>query len=392
MAWSFRGQASIVLTTCACAGAAHGQQLLHRMTDAQCQSVGGHIITYTNTAGVGPDIGDCLVPPRIRGGGVGGGGRAGDLGRALDDLGGALGTLGDVFGRRHAPPAEPDPDAQRRAWQAHCNAEFNEAKAEVDAGNDRADRYDPGGAIPHYERAIGLLRECGNSRAVAIVEKNLAIAQKRYAAVRPDDRVPDARRRFGGDDPYRDPNPFGGADQAPRGAAPGAGKPAAAAAASSCDDFGGTLDPGGACRVIGITRSDCEDSLHGQLTTANGYQYCEFDPAAAADDEGAPAGAPPGSLRDRIANKMRRPQPAPGRVGQPAAPATAAAAPQGGAATSPDPVSTSGSDRDALLHDYLNSRDPTTGGTRGGDLGARRPGFTNLPPLPLGKDPQEGDR
>jgi hypothetical protein len=44
-------------------GGLSAQQLLHGVTQQQCSSMGGRILTFTNTAGVGPDVGDCFVPP-----------------------------------------------------------------------------------------------------------------------------------------------------------------------------------------------------------------------------------------------------------------------------------------------------------------------------------------
>ncbi len=52
------------------ARAANGPQLFHRLTKQQCSDRGGRIITYTNTAGQGPDVGECFVQASLAGGAV----------------------------------------------------------------------------------------------------------------------------------------------------------------------------------------------------------------------------------------------------------------------------------------------------------------------------------
>jgi hypothetical protein len=49
---------------------ATGPQLLPGLTKQECTARGGRIITYTNTAGVGPDVGECFVPANIAAGGA----------------------------------------------------------------------------------------------------------------------------------------------------------------------------------------------------------------------------------------------------------------------------------------------------------------------------------
>jgi hypothetical protein len=44
---------------------ASGPRLVRGVTLAQCSAMGGRITTYTNTAGRGPDVGECLVPPQV---------------------------------------------------------------------------------------------------------------------------------------------------------------------------------------------------------------------------------------------------------------------------------------------------------------------------------------
>jgi hypothetical protein len=42
--------------------------LTHGLTQQQCSAQGGRIITFTNTAGQGPEVGDCYVPPQLSAG------------------------------------------------------------------------------------------------------------------------------------------------------------------------------------------------------------------------------------------------------------------------------------------------------------------------------------
>ena len=46
-------------------GTSSGPSLVRGLTQAQCAARGGRITTFTNTAGVGQDVGECLVPPRV---------------------------------------------------------------------------------------------------------------------------------------------------------------------------------------------------------------------------------------------------------------------------------------------------------------------------------------
>jgi hypothetical protein len=48
---------------------------------------------------------------------------------------------------------------------------------------------------------------------------------------------------------------------------------------ASCGDAGGHMHAG-RCWVVGITRSDCQDQLHGQTVDSAGYQYCVYNTAA----------------------------------------------------------------------------------------------------------------
>src|SRR6185312_8378718 len=71
--------------------AAFAQQLFVGQTAEQCAAKGGHITVWSNTAGVGTDVGECYVPPSISNGGAAGGGSTGG-----GSTGGGSNTLGKV--------------------------------------------------------------------------------------------------------------------------------------------------------------------------------------------------------------------------------------------------------------------------------------------------------
>jgi hypothetical protein len=61
----------VLSTTLTIPNAARAQQLIPKTTGPQCAAWGGRILTWTNTAGRGPEVGECLIPPSGRGGGAG---------------------------------------------------------------------------------------------------------------------------------------------------------------------------------------------------------------------------------------------------------------------------------------------------------------------------------
>jgi hypothetical protein len=99
-------------------------------------------------------------------------------------------------------------NARRAARAAMCRRNHQLADEANKEGNEVLDRWDPGGAIPYYERAIALLSACGDRGNQAIIRGNLDQARKQYAAVRPDNRVDDAQSRYAKQNIYSAPNPF----------------------------------------------------------------------------------------------------------------------------------------------------------------------------------------
>lgn len=79
---------------------------------------------------------------------------------------------------------------------------------------------------------------------------------------------------------------------------PGDGQP--------CGDVGGMTHNHGQCWALGITRSDCQDPLHGTIVDSGGYQYCVYDAAAvaAADKQNPAVAQKEQSLRDRLADSL----------------------------------------------------------------------------------------
>lgn len=155
------------------------------------------------------------VPDRRHQGGGGGvisGGGSNRAAAAIGAAGVVLGVLGSMMHNHQTEQATREAErheAQRRAIaarQAYCRNNWLQATAANQRANDTFNRWDPGGAIPLYERAIALLRRCSDSRNIAIVHRNLDTARRQYAAIRPDNRVDDAIRRFGSN--VSQPNPF----------------------------------------------------------------------------------------------------------------------------------------------------------------------------------------
>jgi hypothetical protein len=65
---------ALIVLALACVGepsSGVAQQLYVMQTGPQCAARGGRIITWTNTAGQGTDVGECYVPPRAGGGAAG---------------------------------------------------------------------------------------------------------------------------------------------------------------------------------------------------------------------------------------------------------------------------------------------------------------------------------
>jgi hypothetical protein len=143
-------------------------------------------------------------------------------------------------------------NAQRAARTAACNRNYQMANEANSEANETLDRWDPGGAIPHYERAISLLSACGDRNNVGIVKRNLGIAQKHYAALRADNRVSDAQSRYAKQNIYTAPNPFA----APRNASGSSSAP-------------GTPWSG--------RREDCESAGSLERNTAAWFDMCVWD-------------------------------------------------------------------------------------------------------------------
>ncbi len=106
-------------------------------------------------------------------------------------------------GSRSTAPTGPSPAELRRV--ANCNAGIkanNEGTAKLASD-------DLGEAIALYQRAQGLVSACNDSKTVALINNNLAEARSRYAACcANDNRVDDARGRFGKDNFFEGDNPF----------------------------------------------------------------------------------------------------------------------------------------------------------------------------------------
>lgn len=160
------------------------------------------------------------------------GGSGPNYGAAIGSIGAALGALSDIAAEEEArQQAQRDrADAERRAY---CHGNWRQASADVESGNRIFNEWNPGGAIPYYERAISLLGRCGDSKNIAVVRRNLDQARKQYAAIKDDNRVSDALGRYGGNNFYdKGGNPFA------RAPADGAAKPPSADPRLSAEAIG----------------------------------------------------------------------------------------------------------------------------------------------------------
>jgi hypothetical protein len=111
---------------------AAAQQLYYKQTAAQCNARGGRIITWTNTAGQGPDVGECFVP-----GGLGAattrpalpGSGAVDLGATLDAAEQLMTGLGSLDASSGPPataaPSEDAPPALARGRRLLAMADMS---------------------------------------------------------------------------------------------------------------------------------------------------------------------------------------------------------------------------------------------------------------------------
>jgi hypothetical protein len=125
------------------------QQLISGMTGSACAARGGQITTWTNTAGRGPDVGDCYIPPRTgsvaapSGGGAGAALGAGFM--LLDALQNLLDSAPEHGGRAPAAALHSDwddylnsPEYQRekREWKEKYEREQQAREAAL---NDKTD-------------------------------------------------------------------------------------------------------------------------------------------------------------------------------------------------------------------------------------------------------------
>ncbi len=387
------------------------------------------------------DIADCVsVPPASRqqqgysGGGAGyrsggsvySGGGGTNYGAALGAAAGILGALGDLMDSGEegdAPQTYVQPDANdalRRAQAARdrqCRDNWAQGSAAVRQGNDVFNHWNPGGAIPSYERAITLFNRCGDSRNAGIARRNLDAARRQYAAIRDDNRVAEAYAKFGRGSPYTAGfNPFDNAAPAEQpvaalALAPGAvldqaaQKCAYAAEGSTERKRCMTAEEGRAIMAAdpGI-KAACglESNVEARGACAvNAYIRNIQQAAAKAGDEncyfrkdgspcypgggGASGNAKPGeSLRERLRRQLAAKQPAQdanleaeGSAGG----GNDASKQQTPGIAKADVTPPAPSNDDDPLANYLRSRN-AAGGLNDGDLGAGH--LNGLTPLPLG--------
>jgi hypothetical protein len=98
--------------------------------------------------------------------------------------------------------------AELAAWEARLRR-HREAARLVGQANELFDGWATGPAIAAYEKAERLFRQNGDQRNLNIVRQNLASARLLHAALNDVDRVENARRSYGGDNPFGETSPFG---------------------------------------------------------------------------------------------------------------------------------------------------------------------------------------
>lgn len=151
------------------AQAASSQQLYQKMTGAQCTALGGRIITWTNTAGQGVQVGECYVPPRAASGPSvpSPGAPANNAAAALGVASGVLDLVGAVQGLSGSAADDAAPSAQSPSDEPSQSASAGNA----DLLLARAHR--------NFERGARLNREgqpCDAARAFALAARQLADA------------------------------------------------------------------------------------------------------------------------------------------------------------------------------------------------------------------------
>ena len=299
----------------------------------------------------------------------------------------------DIIPCRRSGPQAADPAAARRDF---CNNQGRQARDEVSAGNDAMNKWNPSGAIPHYERAISMMESCDDKSNAAIVQRSLDTAKRQYAAVQPDNRVGEAIDRFGTHNsydsttaPFSEPShPQGGPAAAPLHEAMSPASIAANARAR-CDYLKSRADAWRNCmlaqEVRAILESDpainaacgwmndtaaknnCALQAYAQeiLPTrvdkdGNCYFLKSGQPCYPGGSAAAAGGKPTESLRESLARKMR--QDAKGDTSPVTDDEVDAAKPQPPSVKAQPPsqqvveTGSPGSDSDDPLQNYLQSR------------------------------------
>jgi hypothetical protein len=124
--FSFLAALLLVAAVAVATKPAAAQQLLSGMTGPACAARGGQITTWTNTAGRGPNVGDCYIPPRFGGAGVpSSGGRAGAA------LGAGFMFLDALSNLLDSAPDSPSTSEPHSDWDDYLRSpEYQREKAE----------------------------------------------------------------------------------------------------------------------------------------------------------------------------------------------------------------------------------------------------------------------
>lgn len=185
----------LILFSVFCTSAATAQQLFVQQTASQCAARGGQIITWTNTAGNGVNVGECYVRPRA-GGGSGGGYYSGGTGRAAAALGAAslflnvmtLAMDQSEIARASAPTTTGV--WVKAPWYREFLADINRVNAGLDRQTSELQRLvrsaegkpRPEASCAGYPRTEAGLAQCFKDIAAALEERSWKCADEACSA------------------------------------------------------------------------------------------------------------------------------------------------------------------------------------------------------------------
>jgi len=309
-----------------------------------------------------------------------------------------LGTMAEEEARR-AAAANDEAARQVAARRSYCDRNWRWATDLVSQGNLKFLVHGQAlEAVEHFQRALPVIEQCGDRASVGRVRAYLQEAMQHSRAMRDDNRVENAMRRYGDTSRQRAPNPFEQPAAAARNEPAGNRTqmtPAAiqADAAKRCERWPARSEAWKQCMLSQEARiilGEYPDiySRCASISDANKRNACALEAYAEKYARQLAATTPMGpaeSLRDRIKRQLDADR----RLEDQATPASAAEGADGGERAGGDrtapaaspPTSLTAEDDDPLQH-YLRSASATTGYTNAGKFDPAKPGFEGLEPTP----------